>query len=51
MPNAPVLLVMVMAPVEMKLMPSVPLAGVIAVVKLLTLRVVTGGGKAVTPVC
>ena len=31
MPNAPVLLVMVTAPAEMKLMPSVPLAGVIAV--------------------
>src|SRR5271168_1615984 len=43
MPNAPVLLVMVMSPSETKLIPGVPLAGAMAWVKVLTLRVVTGG--------
>ena len=43
MPKGPVSLVRVMAPAEMKLIPLVPLAGVIALVRLLTLSVVTGG--------
>src|SRR5258707_1102735 len=43
MPKAPVLLVMVTAPCEVKLMPSVPLAGAMAWVRLVTLSVVTGG--------
>jgi hypothetical protein len=38
MPNAPVLLVMVMAPPETKLIPLVPIAGAIAWVRLLTLH-------------
>ena len=50
MPKGPVSLLTVTAPAEVKLMPAVPLAGVIAVVKLLTLRVVIGA--AVTrPLC
>src|SRR5258708_40044582 len=43
MPKAPVLLVMVTAPCEVKLMPSVPLAGAMAWVRLVTLSGVTGG--------
>ena len=39
MSNAPVLLVMVMPPVERKEMPLVPLAGAIAWVRSLTFRV------------
>jgi hypothetical protein len=42
-PKAPVLLVMVMAPAEAKLIPLVKPPGVMAWVRLLTLRVVTGG--------
>ena len=45
MPKAPVLLVMVTAPFEVKLMPSVPLAGAMDWVRLLTLSVVTGGTR------
>ena len=49
MPNAPVLLVMVTAPREIKRMPGVPLTGVIAWVRLLTLSVVTGGALKSVP--
>jgi hypothetical protein len=52
MPKVPVLLVMAMAPAELKLIPGVVLAGVIAVVRLLTLRVVSVVGAAMaTPAC
>jgi len=47
MPKAPVLLVMVTSPAETKLIPRVALA--IAWVRLLTLRVVTGGAVKSVP--
>ena len=49
MPNAPVSLVMVTAPAEVKAIPGVPLAGVMAWVRLLTSRVVTGGALKSVP--
>src|SRR5665213_618354 len=48
-PKAPVSLVTVIAPAEENAMPGVPLAGAIAWVRLLTLRVVTGGAVKSVP--